>query len=163
MWQTLQGSGVAVRFRPTSVIGGCGRRALQGNRYVLFSDKGQVQGGEMNSMPSDRIEIQELVHRYCDALCRRDCDAWVATWAEDGLWNSGRGEVEVDGDTAHGRWYITEYGLTAKGRRTFYIAHYDDDYRRTAEGWRFARRIATWPYHGEPDLTGTFGPPPGYT
>jgi ketosteroid isomerase-like protein len=145
----------------------------------------------MNGMPSDRIEIQELVHRYCDALCRRDREAWVATWAEDGVWNVGRGEVvgqdalseaflrimelfehvlqiihngeaSVDGDVARGRWYITEYGLTAKGRRTFYIAHYDDAYLRTAHGWRFARRRATWHYHGEPDLTGVFGPPPGY-
>jgi hypothetical protein len=27
----------------------------------------------------DRILIQELVHRYSDALCQRDHDAWVAT------------------------------------------------------------------------------------
>jgi ketosteroid isomerase-like protein len=158
---------------------------------MLFAVKAQVPEGGAK-MSSDQIEIQELVHRYCDALCQRDRDAWVATFAEDGMWTSGRGEVvgrdalsdaflrvmelfqhvlqlthngevKVDGDTAHGRWYITEYGLTAKGRHTFYIAHYDDDYRRTTEGWRFTRRIVTWHYHGEPDLTGTFGPPPGYT
>lgn len=142
-------------------------------------------------MASDQTQIRSLVHRYCDALCKRNREAWIATFAEDGVWNTGRGEVaghvalsdafarimelfqhvlqlthngevNVDGDAAHGRWYITEYGLTAKQRRTFYIAHYDDDYRRTADGWRFQRRIATWLYHGEPDLRGTFGPPPGY-
>jgi hypothetical protein len=47
------------------------------------------------------------------------------------------GAVNVIGDTAQGRWYLTEYGLTTKGRRTFYIVHYDDEYRRTAAGWRF--------------------------
>jgi ketosteroid isomerase-like protein len=142
-------------------------------------------------MSLDRLEVAELVHRYCDALCRRDHDAWVHTFAETGVWNSGRGEVvghdalsaaflkimalfehvlqlthngevEVSGDTARGRWYITEYGLTSKGRRTFYIVHYDDDYLRTAEGWRFASRVVTWHYHGDPELTGMFGPPPGY-
>jgi ketosteroid isomerase-like protein len=142
-------------------------------------------------MSSDQAEIQALVHRYCDALCQRDRNAWVATFAENGVWNSGRGEVvgraalrdaidrvmtlfehvlqlthngevHVDGDTAHGRWYVTEYGLTAKGRRTFYIAYYDDEYSRTTEGWRFARRTVGWLYHGEPDLTGVFGPPSGY-
>lgn len=140
---------------------------------------------------TDRIAIGELVHRYCDSLCVRNRDAWVATFAEDGVWDVGRGPVvgmaalaqsfdrimelfdhvlqlthngesHVSGDQASGRWYITEYGLTAKGRRTFYIGHYDDTYVRTAESWRFARRLATWHYHGLPDLSGTFGPPPGY-
>jgi len=139
----------------------------------------------------DRFEISDLVHRYCDALCERDIDAWVGTWARDGVWNVGRGpvaghgelslafrrimalfdhviqlthngEVAVAGDGAKGRWYVTEYGLTAKGRKTFYIGHYDDQYRRTPDGWRFDRRIVTWHYHGEPDLGGVFGPPEGY-
>ena len=142
-------------------------------------------------MDTDQIDIQSLVHRYCDALCLRNCDAWVATFAKDGMWNSGHGEVvghtelsaailrimeifqhvlqlthngevTVNGDVAHGRWYVTEYGLTAKGKQTFYVAHYDDDYRRTSEGWKFQSRVVTWHYHGEPDLTGIFGPPPGY-
>jgi hypothetical protein len=66
------------------------------------------------------------------------------------------GEVNVDGDAAHGCWYITEYGLTAKQRRTFYIAHYDDDYRRTADGWKFQRRTVTWHYHYRPtSVSGT--------
>jgi ketosteroid isomerase-like protein len=102
---------------------------------MLFSVKVQVPEGGAK-MSSDQIEIQELVHRYCDALCQRDRDAWVATFAEDGMWNSGRGEVvgrdalsdafllvmelfehvlqlthngevKMDGDTAHGRWYVT--------------------------------------------------------
>ena len=91
-------------------------------------------------MSPDRIEIAGLVHRYCDALCRRDQDAWVRTFAEPRSWNNGRGEVvghealsaaflkimapfehvlqlthngevEVDGHMARGRWYIMEYGL----------------------------------------------------
>ncbi len=140
----------------------------------------------------DRTEIAELVHRYCDALCQRNHDAWVETFANDGIWNGGRGEmagrpalsatfkkvmelfdhvlqlthngaVKVDGDAARGRWYVTEYGLTAKGRRTLYIVHYDDEYRRTAEGWRFSRRTVTWHYQGPPDLSGNFGPPAGYS
>lgn len=42
---------------------------------------------------ADRLEIAELVHRYCDALCERDKAAWVGTWAPDGEWNIGRGPV----------------------------------------------------------------------
>jgi hypothetical protein len=92
-------------------------------RSVTFLFATVRMNGASNNMSPDRSEIEELEHRYCDALCQRDRD----------------GEAQVGGDTARGRWYITEYGLTTKGRRTFYIAHYDDDYLRTTEGWRFAR------------------------
>ena len=44
-------------------------------------------------MSPDRTEIGELVHRYCDALCQRDRDAWVGTFAETGVWTIGRGAV----------------------------------------------------------------------
>ena len=140
---------------------------------------------------SDRIAIQELVHRYCDALCQRDLGALLDTFTNDGIWDIGQGpvvgrdalsdkfckvfelfdhviqlshngEVKLDGSTAQGRWYMTEYGLTAKGRRTFYIAHYDDEYRRTGDGWRFSRRKGDWHYQDAPDLSGHFGPPPGF-
>ncbi|MBT3330149.1 MAG: nuclear transport factor 2 family protein [Rhodospirillaceae bacterium] len=140
---------------------------------------------------SDRIAIQELVHRYCDALCHRNHSALVDTFAADGVWDIGQGEVvgrdalsdkfrkvfelfehviqlthngevKLDGNTAQGRWYITEYGLTTKGRRTFYICHYDDEYRRTADGWRFSRRTGVWHYQDAPDLSGQFGPPAGF-
>ena len=102
-------------------------------------------------MSPDQIVIEELVHGYCDALSRRDHDAWVETFAEAGVSNSGPGDVvghdafsaaflritalfahvlqlthkdetKVDGDTARGHWYITEYGITAKGKAAFYIA-----------------------------------------
>ncbi len=140
---------------------------------------------------SDRIAIQELVHRYCDALCQQDHGALVNTFTADGIWDIGQGEVvgrdalsdkfrkvfelfdhviqlthngevKLDGDTALGRWYVTEYGLTAKGRRIFYIVHYDDEYRRTDEGWCFSRRRGVWHYQDAPDLSGHFGPPPGF-
>ena len=85
----------------------------------------------------DEQEIRNLVARYADAVCRRDQDDWSATWAEDGVWQlpgapetQGRdnivqlwagamagfpfvaqliqnGTVEVDGENATGRWYIS--------------------------------------------------------
>lgn len=140
---------------------------------------------------SDRIAIQELVHRYCDALCQRDLGALVDTFTIEGIWDVGQGpvvgrkalsekfrkvfelfdhviqlthnsEITIEGELAKGRWFVTEYGLTAKGRRIFYIVHFDDEYRRTDDGWRFSRRTATWHYQDAPDLSGHFGPPPGF-
>lgn len=48
-------------------------------------------------------------------------------------------EIDVDGDTATGRWYlqdkviVPEYSFMLEG-----AAFYDDRYVRTAEGWRVA-------------------------
>jgi len=38
---------------------------------------------------SPRQPIAELVHRYCDAVVRRDRDQWGATWSEESLWDLG--------------------------------------------------------------------------
>jgi ketosteroid isomerase-like protein len=34
----------------------------------------------------DRLAIHELVASYGDAVTRRDADAWIANWAEEGVW-----------------------------------------------------------------------------
>lgn len=118
----------------------------------------------------DEQEIRNLVARYADAVCRRDQDDWSATWAEDGLWQlpgapvtKGRdnivqlwagamagfpfvaqliqnGTVEVAGDSATGRWYITEHLKFADGNGMFNIGVYQDKYTRTSDGWKFAER-----------------------
>ena len=135
----------------------------------------------------DYIAIQQLVHRYADAVIHRDGVAWGATWAVDAvwtltggrhvvgreaiveLWNSsmGRysavcqvvhsGEVHMDSpDTAHGRFYIREWYQRVTGEAGILVAHYDDTYVRTAEGWRFSGRQLQAHYQGPADLSGSF-------
>ena len=41
----------------------------------------------------DELAIRALVARYADAVCRRDPDAWAATWSEDCRWDLGGGRV----------------------------------------------------------------------
>lgn len=54
------------------------------------------------------------------------------------------GVVEVDGDRAAGRWWFSELKKPVGGDDWLYmIGVYQDEARRTAEGWRFARRIQT--------------------
>lgn len=139
---------------------------------------------------SEHDKIRALIHRYCDAVCTSNAEQWIDTWIHDGVWNIGRGDVvgreailaayqkamslfehifqlthngtaSIDGDTATGSWYVTEHGRSLKGTPVLYIFHYDDEYRKTEDGWRFARRAITWHYLGKPDMTGMFGPPPG--
>ena len=141
---------------------------------------------------SDRDEIRNLVHHYCDRVCNNDQSAWLDLWTDDGVWNIGRGPVrgkEAIGaamDTAmnlfesviqlvfngttvteeqagEGRWYFSEFAKTNSDKTLFYWGYYDDTYRSVAGEWKFARRTLTWLYQGPPDLSGVFGPPTGYS
>ncbi len=135
--------------------------------------------------------INDLTHRYADAVCRGDTDTWASTWAIDAVWNIGRGDrvgreairaayeqamdlfahvvqtalngtAELGETEGHGRRYLMEHSQTRGGRGLFYLGYYDDRYVLTDDGWQFASRRLTWLYQGAPDLSGNWGPPPGY-
>ena len=118
---------------------------------------------------ASELEIRGLVARYADAVSRRDEDAFGATFATDGEWQilgnvaEGRekvvalwkslmenfpfvvqlvtgGIIEVDGERATGKWYITEHNRLAKGGAILAIGVYVDDYVREGGRWCFARR-----------------------
>ena len=46
-----------------------------------------------------RDAINDLLHRYADAVVRRDPDQWVSTWASDATWELGKGR-RVEGSEA---------------------------------------------------------------
>ncbi len=138
---------------------------------------------------ADRIAIADLIHRYCDAVCRRDADAWSATWADDAVWDLGRGEVSgretivetwtaamgryanvvqnamnstaaVDGSRATGRVYVMEHARAADGPAQVLLAWYDDEYVRDQQrGWLFGSRRLRVLYRGPGDLSGPFSIP----
>ncbi len=49
--------------------------------------------------PTDELTAREaiaaLVHRYADAVVRRDKDQWEACWAQDARWQLGPGRSVV--------------------------------------------------------------------
>jgi len=59
-------------------------------------------------------------------------------------------------DTASGRWYIDERFRRASGEVGILLAHYEDEYVRTADGWRFSNRLLQIHYQGAPDLSDEF-------
>ena len=61
-----------------------------------------------------------------------------------------------DPDHAVGRWYISERFQRSTGDIGVLYAHYDDEYVRTANGWRFANRMLRPHYAGAPDLSADF-------
>lgn len=137
--------------------------------------------------PADAIA--DLVHRYSDAVTRRDTAQWSSCWADDARWvlfadrtASGRdaivgmferaisaldvvvqnvlnGRVSVDGATADGQWYIMEHYRRATGETGLLLARYDDTYLDCDGRWLFASRTLVPSYQGPPDLSGRFHPP----
>jgi ketosteroid isomerase-like protein len=91
-------------------------------------------------------------------------DAIVSLWHEAmggmaavvQMAHNGDVEAGADGDHATGRWYIDERFRRADGTNQILLAHYEDAYVRTADGWRFSRRELRPLYVGAPDLTGDF-------
>ena len=135
----------------------------------------------------DELAIRDLVARYIDAVNRYHKDDWAATWSDSATWNlmgmevSGRkaivelwtnamagfefaimmlnsGTVTVDGETATGRWYLTEHLKTVEGDTNITLGVYDDEYRREDGAWLFARRSYQIIYQGPPDLSGNYTP-----
>lgn len=137
----------------------------------------------------DELAVRNLVAGYSDAVCRRDPAAWAATWTVDCVWDLGGGRVvhgreaalelwtaaltkypwvaqlaptgtvEITGDTGRGSWWVLELNHLQDASGTLHLGHYDDEYRRTDEGWRFASRRFAMVYRGPLD-PGTVVPLP---
>lgn len=61
-----------------------------------MSDPGQ------SARLGDDLAIRDLLARYVDAIHRRDCDGWAATWAPDATWtlpdvSNADAELVMDG------------------------------------------------------------------
>ena len=69
---------------------------------------------------------------------------------------NGGVDVDSSGDTATGRWYIQEQVVRSNGDRGILLAHYDDQYIKTTEGWKFSRRFLQPHYSGPNDLSSEF-------
>jgi len=69
---------------------------------------------------------------------------------------NGAVDVDPSGNTASGRWYIQEHVVRTNGDRGILLAHYDDEYIRAEDGWKFSRRFLQPHYAGPYDLSAEF-------
>ena len=67
------------------------------------------------------------------------------------------GVLQVDGDTASGRVYLSELGRLRDGTSVRNHAVYHDRYRRSGDSWRFTERVYEIRYLDTAPLTGTPG------
>lgn len=138
----------------------------------------------------DELAIRDLCARYIDAVNRKNGDDWQVTWAENASWFllgqevTGRDNIlafwldtmnlfdfvvmaqnsltlEVNGDRATGRCYITEY-LSMKGAEPGTTQGvYDDTFVKEDGEWRIDSRNYHILYQGPADLSGQYQPYPG--
>jgi ketosteroid isomerase-like protein len=118
----------------------------------------------------DRMLIRERMGAYSDATFRRDADAWLSCWTEDGvraqagapdfrgkaalraMWDkvwagldklgffAEIGLIEADGDRAIARCYCREILFLKGGGVRKVVGVYDDELVRENGVWLFARR-----------------------
>jgi ketosteroid isomerase-like protein len=65
-----------------------------------------------------------------------------------------QGTTQLDGDSATGRGYVSEFGRMNDGRSELNYSLYHDRYQRTPEGWKFAERVYEVKYLDTTPLTG---------
>jgi ketosteroid isomerase-like protein len=71
------------------------------------------------------------------------------------------GVIQLDGDTATGRAYLSELIHMRDGSSHLNYAIYHDRYQRTADGWKFAERVYELRYLDTTPLTGSAPHAPG--
>jgi hypothetical protein len=77
-----------------------------------------------------------------------------------GLWDyfvqtAHPGTIRLDGDTAVGRAYISEFGHLRDGRSELNYSVYHDRYQRTPDGWKFTERVYEIRYLDTSPLAGS--------
>lgn len=132
---------------------------------------------------TDVDEIRRLKYRYLRTLDTRDWEGFAACFTSDatadygGLAFAGPGqlvdylqermgpgmitmhqahhpEIEVDGDSATGRWYLQDKVIVPRaGFMLEGAAFYEDHYRLTSAGWRIRRTGYRRTYEMTYDLT----------
>ena len=73
----------------------CGKGRRKRGRNTPATDGAWLPSGARGRctialpMPDEYIAIRQLCERYVDAINRRDAEAWINTWAPDGVWEYG--------------------------------------------------------------------------
>jgi len=65
------------------------------------------------------------------------------------------GTIQLDGDTATGRAYLSEIARLRDGGSHLNYFVYHDRYQRTSDGWKFTERVAEFRYIDSSPLAGS--------
>jgi hypothetical protein len=140
---------------------------------------------------ADRCEIEVLRAEFTDAGLMRDYDRFASLFTPDGVWripgvadfvsreeiragierlhsiwdyfiqNVHAGITRLEGDTARGRTYVSEFGCLRDGGSVLNHSVYHDRYQRISDGWKFRERVYEVLYLDLTPLTGSAPPTAG--
>ena len=108
----------------------------------LFTQDGAVRIPDINAEAVSREEIRAGSERLQALL-----DYFVQT--------THPGTIQLEGDTAVGRAYISELGHLRDGGSQLNYSVYHDRYQRTLDGWKFAERVYEVRYLDTTPLAGS--------
>ena len=108
----------------------------------LFTPDGALR---MPNIPAEMVGREEI--RAGGERLQAQWDFFVQT--------THPGTIQLDGDTASGRAYISELLRFRDGRSELNYAIYHDRYQRTADGWKFAERVYEARYVDRSPLAGS--------
>jgi ketosteroid isomerase-like protein len=108
----------------------------------LFTEDGVVRIPHINAEATSREEIRAGIERM------------------QGLWDyfvqtAHPGTIQLDGDTALDRAYISELMHGRDGRSQLNYSVYHDRYHRTPDGWKFTERVYEVRYLDTTPLAGS--------
>jgi ketosteroid isomerase-like protein len=137
---------------------------------------------------ADELSIRRLVDTFCEGVNSRDTDLWASVWDDDdptfsfGL-NDIRGKdaivsgfvrgiahykvlfqvfsnglIDINGDSATGKWQLVEISQALNGASRQQLGRCDDNYIRSASGWRLQHRVVEHIYKGDAPLSGWIKP-----
>jgi ketosteroid isomerase-like protein len=108
----------------------------------LFTQDGAARVPHLNAEAVGREAIRAGSERL-----RAMCDYFVQT--------THPGTIQLAGDTASGRAYISELVRMSDGSSHLNYAVYHDRYQRTPDGWKFAERVFEIKYLDTTPLAGS--------
>jgi hypothetical protein len=78
-----------------------------------MASEDRAAGAPARVDPADYVGVQELVHRYADAVVHRDGVQWASCWADDAVWDLGQGRLVEGKDAIVSLWYAAMAGMHA--------------------------------------------------
>jgi uncharacterized protein (TIGR02246 family) len=108
----------------------------------LFTPDGVVRIPEGDIEAAGREEIRALGER------RQARTYWFVQTTHPGT-------IQLDGDTATGRAYLSELARGRDGSSQVNYFLYHDRYQRTSDGWKFTERVSEFRYLDTSPLTGS--------
>jgi ketosteroid isomerase-like protein len=100
-----------------------------------------VPDGVMDPRPSDpnipAAVGREAIRVLADSIISQQLGQDGGGGSVHAQWNH---RIDVSGDMATGTVYFMALGALIGGGRTEWLGYYNDEYRRTDDGWKFVKR-----------------------